>query len=70
VQRLADLNVFIAGASTQQAAMAARVAEMMGTLNQVSVQTSTHTAASAEDAVRLRELTEELSDSVATLKVS
>ncbi len=70
VQRLADLNVFIAGASKQQAAMAAHVADMMGALNQISVQTSTHTAASAEDAVRLRELTEELNDSVATLKVS
>jgi methyl-accepting chemotaxis protein len=70
VQRLADLNVFIAGASKQQAAMAANVADMMSTLNQISVQTSTHTAASAEDAVHLRELTDELSDSVATLKVS
>ncbi len=70
VQRLADLNIFIAGASRQQAAMAAHVADMMGTLNQISVQTSTHTAASAADAVHLRELTEELSDSVATLKVS
>jgi methyl-accepting chemotaxis protein len=70
VQRLADLNVFIASASEQQAGMAAHVAEMIGTLNQVSEQTSRNTAASAEDAVRLRELTEQLNDSVATLKVS
>jgi methyl-accepting chemotaxis protein len=70
VQRLADLNIFIASASEQQAGMAADVAEMIGTLNQVSEQTSRNTAASVEDAVRLRALTETLNDSVATLKVS
>jgi len=70
VQRLADLNVFIASASEQQARMAANVAEEIGALNQVSVQTSMNTAASAEAAVHLRRLTEELNDSVATLKVS
>jgi hypothetical protein len=43
---------------------------MIGTLNQVSVQTSMNTAASAEAAVRLRQLTEQLNDSVSTLKVS
>ncbi|MGH2410905.1 MAG: hypothetical protein ACRDGS_11135, partial [Chloroflexota bacterium] len=67
---LADLNVFIASASEQQARMAANVAEDIGALNQVSVQTSMNTAASAEAAVHLRRLTEELNDSVATLKVS
>jgi methyl-accepting chemotaxis protein len=70
VQRLADLNMFIASASQQQAQMAAGVAEMIGALNQVSVQTSMNTAASAEAAVRLRQLTEQLNDSVSTLKVS
>jgi methyl-accepting chemotaxis protein len=70
VQRLADLNVFIAGASKQQAGMAAKVAGMIGALNQVSLQTSRHMASSAEDAAHLRELTEQLNDSVATLKVS
>ncbi len=70
VQRLADLNIFIASASEQQARMAADVAEVIGALNQVSVQTSMNTAASAEAAVHLRQLTEQLNDSVATLKVS
>jgi methyl-accepting chemotaxis protein len=70
VQRLADLNVFIAGASKQQAGMAVKVAGMIGALNQVSLQTSRHMASSAEDAAHLRELTEQLNDSVATLKVS
>lgn len=70
VQRLADLNMFIASASEQQARMAVDVAEVIGTLNEVSVQTSMNTAASAEAAVRLRQLTEQLSDSVSTLKVS
>jgi methyl-accepting chemotaxis protein len=70
VQHLADLNVFIAGSSEQQALMAANVAGMIGTLNQISVQTSRHTATSADDAVRLRQLTEQLNDSVATLKVT
>ncbi len=70
VQRLADLNIFIASASEQQARMAANVAGEIGALNQVSMQTSRNTAASAEAAVRLRQLTEELNDSVATLKVS
>lgn len=70
VQRLADLNVFIASASEQQARMASDVAEMISALNQVSVQTSVNTAASAEAAVRLRQLTEQLNASVATLKVS
>lgn len=70
VQRLADLNIFIASASEQQAHMAAEVAEMIGALNQVSVQTSRNTAASAQAAVQLRDLTEQLNASVATLKVS
>ena len=70
VQQLADLNVFIAGASEQQALMAANVATMIGTLNQVSLQMSKYTAESAADAGRLRQLTEQLNDSVATLKVS
>jgi methyl-accepting chemotaxis protein len=69
VQRLADLNIFIASASAQQAQMAAEVAGMIGALNQVSVQTSQNTAASAEAAVRLRLLTEQLHHSVSTLKV-
>lgn len=70
VQRLADLNTFIASASEQQAHMAVDVAEVITALNQVSVQTSMNTAASAEAAVRLRQLTEQLNDSVSTLKVS
>jgi methyl-accepting chemotaxis protein len=70
VQRLADLNVFIASASEQQAQMAGDVADMIGALNQISMQTSMNTAASAEAAVRLRQLTEQLNASVATLKVS
>ncbi|HWE63873.1 MAG TPA: methyl-accepting chemotaxis protein [Chloroflexota bacterium] len=69
VQRLADLNIFIASASEQQAHMAAEVAGMIGALNQVSAQTAMHTAASAEAAVQLRQLTEQLNDSVSTLKV-
>lgn len=70
VQRLADLNVFIASASARQAEMAAQVAGLFGALNRVSVQTSQNTAASAEAAVQLRRLTEQLNDSVSTLKVS
>jgi methyl-accepting chemotaxis protein len=70
VQRLADLNIFIASASEQQARMAADVAAEINALNEISVQTSRNTAASAEAAVSLRRLTEQLNDSVATLKVS
>jgi methyl-accepting chemotaxis protein len=70
VQRLADLNIFIASASEQQARMAANVAEEIAALNEISVQTSRNTAASAEAAVSLRRLTEQLNDSVSTLKVS
>ncbi|MGH2387270.1 MAG: methyl-accepting chemotaxis protein, partial [Chloroflexota bacterium] len=58
VQRLADLNIFIASASEQQARMAADVAEEIAALNEISVQTSMNTAASAEAAVSLRRLTE------------
>jgi hypothetical protein len=43
---------------------------MMGTLNGISVETSRNTAASADAAVRLRQLTNRLNNSVATLKVS
>lgn len=70
VHELADLNVFIASASTDQARQAAELAAMLGTLNGISLETSRNTAASAEAAVRLRELTEQLNNSVATLKVS
>lgn len=70
VHELADLNVFIASASSEQARQAAEVAAMMGTLNGISVETSRNTAASAEATVRLRQLTERLNGSVATLKVS
>ena len=70
VHELADLNRFIASASAEQARQAAALVAMMGTLNGISVQTSHHTAASAEAAVRLRHLTDQLNDSVATLKVS
>jgi len=52
VQRLADLNIFIASASEQQARMAADVAEEIAALNEISVQTSRNTAASAEAAVK------------------
>ncbi len=69
VHELADLNKFIASASTEQARQAAALVAMMGTLNGISVQTSRHTVASAEAAARLRHLTERLNDSVATLKV-
>ena len=70
VHELADLNRFIASASGEQARQAAALVAMMGTLNGISVQTSRHTAASAEAAARLRHLTDRLNDSVATLKVS
>ena len=70
VQELADLNVFIASASSAQARQAADLATMMGTLNGISVETSRSTAASAEAAVHLRKLTNQLNNSVATLKVS
>jgi methyl-accepting chemotaxis protein len=70
VQELADLNVFIAGASSEQARQAAELATMMGTLNGISLETSRTTAASADAAVRLRQLTNRLNNSVATLKVS
>jgi hypothetical protein len=43
---------------------------MMGTLNGISLETSRTTAASADAAVRLRQLTNRLTYSVATLKVS
>lgn len=70
VHELADLNVFIASASAEQARQAAELAERMGALNGISVETSRSTAASAEATVRLRHLTDQLNDSVATLKVS
>jgi len=70
VHDLADLNTFIAAASAAQARQAAELVAMMGTLNGIAVQTSRDTAASAEDAVRLRHLTDRLNESVATLKVS
>lgn len=70
VQELADLNVFIASASAEQARQAAELAIMIGTLNGVSVATSRSTAESAEAAVRLRQLTDRLNNSVSTLKVS
>jgi methyl-accepting chemotaxis protein PixJ len=70
VQELADLNVFIASASSEQARQAAALATMMGTLNGISLETSRTTAASADAAVRLRQLTNRLTHSVATLKVS
>lgn len=70
VHELADLNVFIASASSEQARKAAELAAMMGTLNGISLETSRTTAASADSAVRLRELTDQLNSSVATLKVS
>ncbi len=70
VHELADLNVFIASASSEQARQAAEMAAMMGTLNGISVQTSRSTAESAAAAVRLSRLTERLNDSVSTLKVS
>src|ERR671938_580636 len=70
VQELADLNVFIASASSEQARQAAELATMMGTLNGISLETSRTTAASADAAVRLRQLTNRLTNSVATLKVS
>jgi methyl-accepting chemotaxis protein len=43
---------------------------MISNLNQVSLQTSANTALSAQAAVHLRQLTEQLNDSVSTLKVS
>jgi hypothetical protein len=43
---------------------------MIGTLNGISVETSRNTAVSAEATVRLRRLTDQLNDSVASLKVS
>ncbi len=69
VHELADLNRFIASASAEQARQASELVAMMGTLNGISIQTSRHTAASAEAAARLRHLTDRLNDSVATLKV-
>lgn len=70
VQELADLNVFIATASAEQARQAAELASMLGALNGVSLETSRSTAESAEAAVRLRRLTDRLNNSVSTLKVS
>jgi methyl-accepting chemotaxis protein len=70
VKGLADLNVFIASASEQQATMAVSIADMIGTLNRVSLQTSANTALSAQAVVHLHQLTEQLNDSVSTLKVS
>jgi methyl-accepting chemotaxis protein len=69
VRELADLNAFIASASAAQALQAVEVASMMGTLNTISVETSRSTATSAEATVRLRQLTDQLNGSVATLKV-
>ena len=70
VHELADLNVFIASASSEQARHAADLALMLGTLNGISIETSRNTAASAEAAAALRQLTDQLNSSVATLKVS
>lgn len=68
VHELADLNVFIASVSAAQALRAVEVASMMGTLNGISIETSRNTATSAEATVRLRQLTEQLNGSVASLK--
>jgi methyl-accepting chemotaxis protein len=70
VHELADLNVFIASASSEQARHAADLALMLGTLNGISIETSRNTAASAAAAAELRQLTDQLNNSVATLKVS
>ncbi len=70
VHELADLNAFIAGASADQAQQAHELTVMMGVLNGISVETSRGTAASAEAAVHLRSLTDQLNNSVSTLKVS
>ena len=69
VHELADLNVFIAGASAEQARQAHELTVMMGVLNGISVETSRSTAASAEAVVHLRSLTDQLNNSVSTLKV-
>ncbi len=70
VHELADLNGFIAGASAEQARQAHELTVMMGVLNGISVETSRSTAASAEAVVHLRSLTDQLNNSVSTLKVS
>jgi len=69
VHELADLNVFIAGASAEQARQAHELTVMMGMLNGISVEASRSTAASAEAVVHLRSLTDQLNNSVSTLKV-
>jgi len=69
VHELADLNIFIAGASAEQARQASELAALIGDLNGISVETSRSTADSADAAVRLRALTDRLNNSVSTLKV-